>query len=182
MNQRHSDVPPVMADVQAIMNQLRPPKNANPRILAINQRAMQTAKQNGYPKHLYHANLDPVLALTEDQEEELMQLGYQPHYIRHDYPKMLYRRNMDPKLGPQIDKSTGKVANNPFIEEVMVRSKEAEDSLMKAKIPNGCGQWYARFVDVPELPEGPAEDPAVTIARLEGEVSALRSKGKEKAA
>jgi hypothetical protein len=175
--------PATMKDVEGILSQIRPPENSNPDILAIDALTIMRAKQNGYPKHLYHEALEPVLALNKFQHTELMKIGYVEHYIPREYPKVLFRRNMDPRFDLRRDPGTKEPLNHEHVEERMVRSKEAEAALKKQPAPAGCGPWVQKLTDIEPLPDGPDEHPDVTIARLQGELAeSRRTKTKEKAA
>ena len=166
--------PASMQDVEKIMSALRPTKNSNPPVLAIRCLAIMREKQNGYPKHLYHESLEPVLALNEDQHAELMKIGYVEHYIPREYPKILFRRNMDPKFNLRRDVATNEPLNHDHVEERIVRSQEAEAKVRKQPVPQGCGPWVSKLDDIEPLPDGPEEDPDVTIARLQGELAEAR--------
>lgn len=174
--------PATMKDVEAILSQIRPPENANPAVLAINALTIMRAKQNGYPKHIYHETLEPVLALNEFQYRELMKLGYVEHYIPREHPKMLFRRNMDPRFNLRRDPSTNEPLNHDHVEERTVRSKEADAALRKQPAPAGCGPWVSKLTDIEPLPDGPDEAPDVTIARLQGQLDEARREPKKKAA
>ncbi len=172
--------PPSMQDVTAIMSALRPPKNANPPILGIRLQNMMREQQNGYPKHLYHDALDPVFALNEDQEAELQKLGYVEHYIRRTHPKTLFRRNFDKKFALQRDLATGEPVNIEFVETRILKSAHAEAELRKQKPALGCGPWVEKLDQIEPIPEGPGEDPAVTIGRLQGQLDEARRAAEKK--
>lgn len=172
--------------VKQIMSSLKPPKGGNPRVLAIDQIPIMKAKTGGFPKDMYHPTLPPQLAIREDQQEELEKLGYSTTYIPRSYPKMLYRRNMDPKFDGKPDMGTG-VPTEPEFLEMRVANDEAHEKRIRSeraphKIdretgkPYHVGPWVTKLSEVEDMPEGPSEDPQVTIARLEGEVQGLTRK------
>ena len=51
-------------------------KTTNPRVLGLHMRAQIIAKNNGYPKMLYHPLLDPVEVRNEDEEMALIDRGF----------------------------------------------------------------------------------------------------------
>jgi hypothetical protein len=172
------------AKVQSIMSSLRPPRAGNPRVLVNDQLPLLRAKTGGYPKWLYHAELDAVYVMREDQEEELMKLGYTTGYVPKVYPRTLYRRNMDPRFAAKIDAGTGVATTNEFVEERIARNEKHEQAIRKEKAPRTVlGDWQTKLDDIADIPEAPLEDPAVTIARLEGELAGAtrqqHSKSKE---
>jgi len=165
---------PVFRDVQEIMTQLRPPSNFNDPILAIDQyEAARILQGKGYPKHMHHASLPAVIALRKDQEAELRTLGYTEQYIPQQYPKMLMRRNYSPKFALKIDPGTKEPTNIEYLEERVVPSQAVHERMMRERIPQGCGPWCERLDEVEPIPDGPVEDPNLTIARLQGEVAGL---------
>jgi hypothetical protein len=147
----------------------------NPRILARFQRAQMLAKNNGYPKDMYHPVLDMRQAMNEKEEEALATLGYSDRYIAKAYPKVLFRRNMDPRFEPKFDRATGLQVNMDYVEERSVKTLEEEKALRALPPTRGASPWFDRVVDLPPIDEGPTEDPSVTQARMEGEIEALRA-------
>jgi hypothetical protein len=159
--------------VQAIMSSLRPPRAGNPRVLVNDQLPLLRAKTGGYPKWMYHAEMDAVYVMREDQEEELVKLGYTTAYVPHLYPRTLYRRNLDPKFAARPDLGTGVAPNNEYVEERIARDAKHEEAIRKEKAPRTVlGGWQLKLDDIADMPEQAAEDPAVTIARLEGQLLA----------
>lgn len=173
--------PPTMRDVKELLAQLSTGRKENPRVLAINQHNIMLAKNNGFPLHMYHAKLDPQIALDEEQEARLATLGYVRNYIPRLYPRMLFRRNMAEKFALRLDLATGQPANsvldaqgNGYVEERMVATKEIEEALRKQPAKKGQGPWLYSVTDLDPLPEAPNENPEVTIARLQGELDGRR--------
>lgn len=181
--QQHSD----FERVKQIMNSLRPPTAGNPRILAIDQAPLIKAKNGGYPLFMYHPTLDPQYVTREDQQLELEKLGYGTVYIPRQYPKMLMRRNMDPRFDSPQDKEsdpkegyTPAKDHTPFVEFRVVADAQQEQRVLserkpqkldrETKQPYFVGEWKTKLDDVDPLPQGPEEDPAITIARLEGQL------------
>lgn len=163
-------------EVDAFLQEARTaPKTKSPRILGINMLAMMKAKNDGYPKDMYHASHEMRQALKEEEEIALATIGYQLQYIPRAYPKAMFRRNMAPKFEPQFDPATGIPTNNPFVEERTARTEQDEKTLRAMKPGKGQSAWFERFTDLPEIEDGPSEDPAVTIARQAGELEALRA-------
>jgi hypothetical protein len=151
------DDEPNMEQVKAILTK-RDPRMKNPEVLAINAVRMMRAKNNGYPKELYHASLDPVLCDTVEQEIELQRLGYQPSYIFREFPKMMYRRN----FGDRYSKTE-------FVEEKVVKSREEEAALKGIKEAPGTSHWKHAIADLPPLPDQmEQEDLNAQIERLRG--------------
>lgn len=164
-------------EVDAFMAEIRTrPKKPAPLPLAIRQHRMMVEKNAGYPKHMFHASLDPRLALSEEEEEALRQMGYGDQYIPRTYPKFLHRRNMDAKFEPHFDPATGILQNEPFVETRLVRSPEEEKVLQLMKPKNGQSDWFDELALLPPIEDGPEEDPAITIANLQGQIAALQSR------
>lgn len=166
--------PATMKDVDAILSKIRPPSTGNPPVMALNLKRMVEATKGGYPKHLYHEALDPVIVLREDQHHELAMLGYVENYIPRQYPRTLYRRNPDLKFEPKFDPATKVLLFEPFVEARLVRDENHEKAVRKDRVPPGCGPWVLRVEEIEPLPDGSGEDPAVTIARLEGQIEEAR--------
>lgn len=146
----------------------------NPRVLGINAIPLMRAKHNGYPVDMYHPTLAMRQAYKEEEEQALAQVGYQRQYIAKAYPKAMFRRSMAPKFEPQFDAATGIQTNLGFVEEVHCRDAEHEKMLRAMHPKKGESAWFYRFVDIPTLDDGPFEDPAVTIARLQGQLAEAR--------
>lgn len=161
------------------------PTTKSPRVLGINQIPLMRAKNNGYPVDMFHESLEMRQAMREEEEMALANMGYQRQYIPKEYPKALFRRNMAPKYEPQFDPSTNLQTNNAFVEEVVCRDPKQEKTLRLMKVGPGLSEWFEKITDIPELEDGPTEDPKVTIARMEGQIAGLQSevekgKGKKK--
>lgn len=153
------------------------PTTKSPRILGINQIPLMRAKNNGYPVDMYHPTLEMRQALKEEEEAALAEMGYQRQYIPKEYPKALFRRNMDAKFEPQFDAATNQQTNHSFVEERTARNADEEKALRKMKPKHGQSEWFEKITDLPELDDGPTEDPAVTIANLRGQIEVLSKKG-----
>jgi len=178
-------------DVQRIINSLKPPRSGNARVLVIDQAPIMRARNGGFPKFMYHATLPPVYVLREDQEEELSKLGYGMNYIHQPYPKALFRRNMDERYAERPDPTTGVAPNPPYVETITANDAAHEERIRKIAKPKRSapeggilfvGEWVAKYDEIDPLPETPTEAPEVTIARLEGELVAVReTRGKKTA-
>lgn len=166
--------PATQKDVAEILARLDGPSTSNEPVLGINARRIMSAKNNGYPKDMYHATLDPVQALTSKKETALRALGYVEYYIPRTHPKMLFRRNMNDKYGPQIDPATKELVGHPWVEERIAKDPEAEKRIRAEKQIPGmqyCGPWVEKLDELEPLPDGPQEDPDTTIARLRGQLA-----------
>lgn len=151
------------------------PTTKSPRVLGINQIPLMRAKNNGYPIDMHHPTLEMRQALKEEEEMALVNMGYQRQYIPKEYPKALFRRNMAPKYEPQFDPTTNLQVNNAFVEEVVCRDETHEKTLRLMKVKPGQSEWCEKITDLPELEDGPQEDPAITIAHLRGQISGLQA-------
>ncbi len=164
---------------QAMMDARMNPKTASQRVLWINNRNMMIAKAGGYPVDLYHPNLESRQALKEEEESALAAMGYTRKWINKEYPKPLFRRNMAKQYEPKFDPATGIQLSAAFVEERVVRKPEDEAVLRRMKGGVGLSDWFDKITDLPEIEDGPSEDPSVTIARLQGQIDGLESsKGK----
>lgn len=163
--------------VQKILTELQnTPGTTNDPVLAVNQLEMQRAKNNGYPRHMYHERLTPVSVNNRGQEEAMAREGYVRNYILHAYPKFLFRRNLDPKFDARRDPATNAQLSEAFVEERLVKTAEDEAALRKMHTPKGCGPWCARIPDIEPIPEGPDEDPQLEIERLKGQLAEAQRK------
>lgn len=157
-NWEHSEGRPAsMKDVQAILADLSKGERGNPPVLALNNRNLMKARNNGYPMEMYHETLEPVFSLTAHQTENLMAIGYVTHYVRRDYPRYIFRYNSDPKFAIRRDPATGEPRNHEHVEERLVKTQQHHQELLKAKVPKGCGPWVEKLTGVEPLPE-PDED------------------------
>lgn len=186
--------PTSQEDIAALLKAHSNPKANNRPILASNMHKMQLAKNNGFPKDMYHASLAPVMIFNEDQERAIAEKGYVPYYIPHTHPRTLYRRNMHPKFfksqtelkriqtltaeAQKIEMTT--VNPDDYIEERIVASAEIEANVRKEKVTANQSAWFDTPTKIEPFPDAPSEPPGETIARLQGELNAL--KGKSKAA
>lgn len=167
-------------DVDQFLTEARmAPTNKSPRVLGINQLPLMRAKNNGYPIDMYHPVHDMRKALKEEEELALAGMGYSRQYTRKEYPKAMFRRNMDPKFEPAFDAASTLQTNIGFVEERTVRSADEEKALRAMKPKANQSIWFEKVTDIPEIEDGPTEDPKVTIARLEGELAGVKAKTKE---
>jgi hypothetical protein len=152
------------------------PNEAAPPVLGIRQVEMMQAKRNGFPKWMYHATFEPrhIFKAAEQTAAEMM--GYTTTYVFRAYPKVLYRRNMDAKFEPQFEEATGLQLTNAFVQAVTVRDEKHEKEVRAMKPKQGQSAWFETLAQLPEIEDAPTEDPAVTIARLQGEIDGMKSK------
>lgn len=183
-------------DVQDLLTQIRrDPRVGNPRVLAINQIRQMQAKNDGYPVDMHHDTLAPTIANNEKEEEALMQAGFRREYRHRAYPMFLFRRNMHPKFAKsdseklRISQLTIEAQRiemvtcneGDFIEERIVRN-EADEKKLLAEPANeaaGRGPWVHTVAEIKPFGDAPLEDPQVTIARLQGELQALKGESPE---
>jgi hypothetical protein len=151
--QHNENRPASMKDVEAILRDLGKGERSNPPVLALNNRNLMKARNNGYPMEMYHETLEPVFALNEAQTEKLMAAGYVTHYIPRHYPKVVFRHNPDPKFALRRDPATGEPVNHEYVEERVVKTPQQLAELRKLKIPRGCGPWVERLDDITEKTE-----------------------------
>lgn len=163
-----------MEDVRKLLATLTDPRENEP-VLAINQLAAMRAVQGGYPVDMYHPTLDAIQALNRAQEKALTEQGYGRQYIPKQYPRMLYRRNMHPRFAALLDDATKRPVTVDYVESRTVLSRDEEDAIKGDRIPEGCGPWSRTLGEIEPLPADPIEAPSVKIARLEGELAALRN-------
>lgn len=151
--------------VNELLRQIRSdPRKQNPRVLGINMLNQMRARQNGYPKDLYHQTLDPIMVFSEEEEAGMVQVGYQAQYTFRDYPKFIFRRNMEEKWAP-----------DGYVEARCVKGVAAENDARKEKQRHGVGPWYVNPAEIEPLPDAPIEDPALVIANLRGQLEAMIS-------
>lgn len=153
--------------------------NSTKPVLQVNIDAQTRAKNNGFPKDMYHATHKARQAMNDEQETMLISEGYRSTYIPQHYPKFVYRRNLHPKFDPEQRMDlTDEQRNgmNPFIESRQVDSENAETLLMLQKVPFDCTAWVSHPDQIEPLPDPAlaAIDDSRTIARLEGQIEELR--------
>jgi len=155
--------------VQKVLAGLQQPGINNSQVLGVHIINMQRAKNQGFPHDMYHENLEPVRVDNAEQELALStQFGFVNHYIRQEWPQHWYRRNFSPKFEKQ--NMTNSVADDEFIESRLVRNADDLAKLKAQRVPKSCSAWVFRLSELPALPEQGAEDPSVTIARLQGQL------------
>ncbi|HEY6345667.1 MAG TPA: hypothetical protein VIY49_29560 [Bryobacteraceae bacterium] len=165
-NWQHNEGRPAsMKDVEAILRDLSKGERSNPPVLALNNRNLMKARNNGYPMEMYHETLEPVFALNEAQSEKLMAVGYVTHYIPRHYPKAIFRHNPDPKFALRRDPATGEPLNHEFVEERFVKTAVQHGALKEERVPKGCGPWVEKLTDIEDLPDGPEDGPAKGLKR-----------------
>jgi hypothetical protein len=160
--------PATMKDVEGILRDLSKGERGNPPVLALNNRNLMKARNNGYPMEMYHETLEPALVINEAQQEKLGQMGYVTHYIPRAYPKGLFRRNMDPKFALKPDPATKEPQGEPFVEHRVAKSKAHHEALLKERVPKGCGPWVERITDIEPLPDEPDVEEPPAKARKKG--------------
>ena len=169
---------PVMRDVRAVLSALREGSTENPDVLAIESYNIMLALGKGFPKHMYHQTLDPVVAADKQDEDGLKELGYQDRYIPRDWPKMMFRRNWHPRHsivfnqhGIQQDAS-----QLEFIETRIVKDEHEYKKMLrepKPAMPIGVqapGPWVDKVTDIPPIEAETEEDKMLQKARLQAQL------------
>jgi hypothetical protein len=140
----------------------------NAPILLHEQQQLIKLKNKGYPKHMYHATLDPVVVKNSKEEHAIISHGYVTTYIPHDYPKMLYRRNL----------KNFSLEPDDYVEHRTARDAAHETALRAERVKHGFTPWFYSLGELNAkhpLPDGPVDDPAVTIAALQAELTGYKS-------
>ena len=172
---------------EALRNARMMPGITNKAVLGVNIQAIQTAKNGGYPKHMYHETGEPVVITNENEEQAMARLGYVTNYIRHAYPRMKFRRNMSPRFAVTEDQiaqqlKTGGVLPPDHVEQITVASEAQDRALTARPTPKGCGKWVDRLDDLEPLPDQDPEEAGLTIARLQGRLEEAERRDVPKAA
>ena len=168
----------LQAEVKRLMEQYEHPAANNAPILMIDIIEQQKARNMGYPKWMYHPTLEPQHVKNKEQERVIAAQGYKTVYIPQEYPLYVFRRNMDPKF-EDPNASSGQPGG--FVEQRLIRNAGQFEALAKeAKPKTVVGDWCRELSDLPPVAEGPKEDPAVTIARLQGELAARKQEDEPK--
>lgn len=183
-------------DVRELLDNLRKdPRTENPRVLTVLQERQMQARNGGYPIFMHHDSLSPVRVENEKEEMNLTEAGFRREYKHRSFPTWIHRRNMHPKfaksaqelirlrgLSPEAQRlEMAQVNDGDFIESVQVKDEVEFAKYMKQPEQKaaGIGKWHHEITDVEPL-ETPDEDPQLTIARMEGELAALREKAGRK--
>lgn len=155
---------------------------------------MQRLKNGSYPLHMYHAEYAPAVAINELQRNMLIEHGYNSKYSHRTYPRALFRRNLAERhacVNPVAHAIDGNMCMcNEFIESIRVEDPEqemkviAEERRQKQfnRLKTVIGSWTEDITKIEALPEESQEDPAVTIARLQGQLEGLTGEGADGAA
>jgi hypothetical protein len=173
---------PIMRDVQQVLRALREGNRENPDVLAIDGHNVMLALNKGFPKHMYHWSLDPVVALDKQDERGLIELGYQATYIPREFPCYIHRRNFSPRFALATDPITRMPQTDKleFIESRIVKTKADYDIAMRQPappMPMGIpkpGPWVKTVTEIPPIEAESDEDKILTIARLEGALAEAR--------
>lgn len=155
-------------EIDALMNELRNGEQSTEPLLAIHQIDIMRGKNKGFPMHMYHPTLEPRVVINTAQRDALLKAGYSLTYTKQEFPMMIFRRNTEPRFAPD------------FVETRTVPSKQVLDSLINQRHPANCGPWVDTPANIEPIADGPSEDPAVTIARLEGQLAALQGEEPKK--
>jgi hypothetical protein len=165
--------------VQALLRDIRATAGRkNPEVRGINIHNQILAKNNGFPKFLYppaDSNNEPVFVLKQEEEDALVARGYTREYTHREFPKAIYRRNMHPKFAGLLDDGTPDPAVTPYVETRVVKDEKILAALMKATPGKETGPWVSSVSKLEPLPED-AEDPALVVARLQGQLDEAQRK------
>jgi len=170
--------------VQKLLSDVRQSAGrGNPPIRGIDIYNQMRAKNAGFPKFMYpplDSPLRPECVYKIDEQIALEERGYTMQYQVRNWPHMIHRRNMSKKFAGELDNGDPDPSVHPYIESRVCKSKDEFDALNKQKQNSGVGPWKMSLLEVEPLEEG-GEDPALVIARLEGQLAEARKKA-EKAA
>lgn len=145
---------------------------------------MERLKNKGFPKWMHHAGLPSVEVTNKDQERGLMEKGYQVSYIHKEYPKFIFRRNTESTVIPACmianvlipERVAFKFAAPDHIEERQIKNPAEEAKYRDMEVEQGCTGWFDLVADIPKKKRANEEDPAVTIARLQGQLAGAGKK------
>lgn len=158
----HQDKMRAIYDIQRVA--AHEPRQNNEPVLINDQVIIMKGRHKGYPKDLYHAELDSVRVLSLNEEQVLATKGYGTIYIRREYPAMWYRRNAaDPRF-----------KDSDFVEMRTVRDARHAEELKAERVRHGHSPWFTSIVELDKThpaPDAPLADPSVEIARLKGELA-----------
>lgn len=145
--------------VTELLRQIRTQASTeNPEILGINIVAQMRARNNGFPKFLYHPELEAVQVMSRKEEEALFKVGFVDQYIKKDYPRMLYRRNLADRW-----------AEHDYVEHRIAQDAESEAQMLREPGTTQRGKWCAKVTDIePLLTEETEQDLRSEIERLRG--------------
>ena len=164
-------------DVRAILAQFSDSRADNEMPLGINIIEQMRGKNGGFPRFMYHRTEAPQQVTNRSQQEQLAKMGYVVYYVRHDFPCTLYRRNME-TLKQRIGESKEfeDVPKFPdFVETISAKSQEHMETLMTNRVPAKCSAWVQNCAELPEVDNGPTEDPQAVIAQLRGQLEAMQA-------
>ena len=162
-------------EVRDLLAQFNDSRADNALPLGIDMIEQMRGKNNGYPRWMHKAGVEPVMVTNQPQEAALAGIGYSRHYRHQSYPCTLYRRNaatVKVRIGESKEyEDQPKFAD--FIETTVAKTAEDEERLKAARVPQGCSAWMNDVTALPELDEKPEESPEATIARLRGQIESL---------
>jgi hypothetical protein len=162
--------------VRSLLARFDNPGANNAPVLGINIERMQIAKNGGYPKWLYHREFDAVQVKNMAQEQALADDGYYDGYRHKEWPRQAYRRNWkkEARAIPGTREFEAVPKFEDFIETRIVDFPAAFEELQSEALPHNCSPWVLNIKDLPNVPDADTEDPAVTIARLQGQLEAMQ--------
>lgn len=167
--------------VQKLLSDVRQSAGrGNPPVRGVDIYNQMRAKNAGFPKFMNppaDSPLRPECVNTVDEQLALEGRGYTESYTHRAWPHFVHRRNMNKKFAGLLDNGDPDPAARPYIESRQCPSKEVFDNWNKVKEGNGVGSWKMSLLEIEPLEEG-GEDPALAIARLEGQLEEARAKQK----
>jgi hypothetical protein len=182
-------------EVQDFLARVRKdPRTTNPRILQVQMTIAARGKNGGFPHDMYHDSLSPVTVQNVEEEMIMSQAGFYSEYRHRSFPVTLFRRNMHPRfekspeerqriqaLTPEaraIEMAT--VNEHDYIEECLVHTQAELDAKLAIPARKGVtSAWVRKFAEVEPFEQPSNEDPALAIARLEGQLAEARAKAEE---
>jgi hypothetical protein len=185
---------PSQRDVEAVLREVRGGSTSNPDVLAIEQHEIQTAVKKGFPRHMYHATLEPVVAKDTQDVKGLQALGYKPYYIPREYPMYIHRRNFSPRYRLSDDSTTRLPSHSEleFVESRIVRDAAHFEQIMREPIPvmpdgvDPPSDWVKDVNEIPPIERGSRAEDQLMLARTQGQLEEaqrmlnLHSKDKDK--
>lgn len=141
--------------------------NAPP--LGINLLEAQKIQNQGFPYWMHRSGFAPVHVMNQNQADAMAARGYVRNYTKQAYPTTLYRRNteMVRQLIPGSTEYEMVYKHEGGVETLVVDSESAEEEARTKPTPWMCSDWFKNAADLPQVDDGPKEDPRVTIARLQ---------------
>lgn len=165
-------------EVDQIIEELKNTRDQNPPVFSSDLLEQERMRKKGFPVWMYHREQLPVHALNQAMVTALELQGFRKgQYIPQNFPRTIFRRNMETLRRNEL----GRIVTTPkfedYLETKVVHTQEKLDEMLTepAHKHGVWSSWFLNVGDVPPANEESGEDPNVTIARLQEQLTAMKN-------